>query len=63
MEEELTAKLDRLPFSTEGNDEEYEILEEAVQKAEAEIRKHIRIEQQCKICIDNLEERVENLEK
>jgi hypothetical protein len=30
-------------------------LPEAIQKTEAEIRKHIRIEQQCKICIDNLE--------
>jgi hypothetical protein len=47
----------------EANAEDYEILEEAVQKAEAEIRKHIRIEQQCKICIDTLEEKVEFLEK
>jgi hypothetical protein len=38
-------------------------LENAVQKTEAEIRKHIRLEQQLKIYMDSLEERVEELEK
>ena len=39
--------------------EDYQVLEEAAQKSEAEIRKHIRIEQQLKIYLDNLEEKVE----
>lgn len=43
--------------------EDYQVLEEAVQKSEAEIRKHIRIEQQLKIYLDSLEEKVENYEK
>lgn len=43
--------------------EDYETLETAVQKAEAEIRKHIRIEQQLKIYLDSLEEKVEELEE
>lgn len=38
--------------------EDYTVLEEAVQKSEAEIRKHIRIEQQLKIYLDTLEEKV-----
>lgn len=32
----------------------YDSLEEAMQKAEAEIRKHVRIEQQLKIYMDSL---------
>ena len=43
--------------------EDYETLESAVQKSEAEIRKHIRIEQQLKIYLDSLEEKVDELEK
>lgn len=43
--------------------EDYEVLETAVQKSEAEVRKHIRIEQQLKIYMDGLEERVEEYEK
>lgn len=39
--------------------EDYETLESAVQKSEAEIRKHIRIEQQLKIYLDSLEEKVD----
>jgi hypothetical protein len=39
------------------------VLEEAVQKSEAEIRKHIRIEQQLKIYLDTLEEKVDEMEK
>lgn len=50
------------PFS-DAEKEDYEILEGAVQKAEAEIRKHIRLEQQLKIYMDGLEEKVEQLEK
>lgn len=43
--------------------EDYQVLEESVQKSEAEIRKHIRIEQQLKIYLDSLEEKVETYEK
>ena len=41
--------------------EDYTVLEEAVQHAEAEIRKHIRIEQQLKIYMDSLEEKTQKL--
>lgn len=43
--------------------EDYENLEGAMQKAEAEVRKHIRLEQQLKIYMDGLEEKVEQLER
>jgi hypothetical protein len=41
--------------------EDYEHLEGMVQKSEAEVRKHIRLEQQLKIYMDGLEERNEEL--
>lgn len=47
--------------STLGNSS-YEELEKLLQKYEAEIREHIKIEQQMKIYSDNLEERVAELE-
>lgn len=34
-----------------------------MQKSEAEIRNHIRLEQQLKIHLENLEDRIEELEK
>jgi hypothetical protein len=37
---------------------DYQVLEVAVQKAEAEIRNHIRIEQQLKLYLDSLEEKI-----
>jgi hypothetical protein len=43
--------------------EDYNSLEAAVQKAEAEIRTHVRIEQQLKIYAEGIEERAEELEK
>jgi hypothetical protein len=47
--------------ATLGNSS-YEELEKLLQKYEAEIREHIKIEQQMKIYSDNLEERVAELE-
>ncbi|CAD8136817.1 unnamed protein product [Paramecium octaurelia] len=41
---------------------EYDELEKAVQKAEAEIRSHVRLEQQMKLYTDNLQEKIEQLE-
>ncbi|CAD8144163.1 unnamed protein product [Paramecium octaurelia] len=41
---------------------EYDELEKAVQKAEAEIRSHVRLEQQMKLYADNLQEKIEQLE-
>jgi CHASE3 domain sensor protein len=38
--------------------EDYQALESSIQRAEAEIRKHIKIEQQLKIYMDNLEEKI-----
>ncbi|CAD8144101.1 unnamed protein product [Paramecium pentaurelia] len=42
---------------------EYDELEKAVQKAEAEIRSHVRLEQQMKLYADNLQEKIEQLEQ
>ncbi|CAD8086863.1 unnamed protein product [Paramecium primaurelia] len=42
---------------------EYDQLEKAVQKAEAEIRNHVRLEQQMKLYSDNLQEKIDQLEK
>ncbi|CAD8141287.1 unnamed protein product [Paramecium pentaurelia] len=42
---------------------EYDELEKAVQKAEAEIRSHVRLEQQMKLYTDNLQEKIEQLEQ
>ncbi len=38
---------------------DYEVLETALQRAEAEIRRHIRLEQQMKLYLDTLEEKVD----
>jgi len=38
---------------------DYEALETALQRAEAEIRRHIRLEQQMKLYLDTLEEKVD----
>ena len=34
-----------------------------MQKSEAEVRKHIRLEQQLKLYMDGLEDKIEELEK
>ncbi|CAD8203225.1 unnamed protein product [Paramecium pentaurelia] len=41
---------------------DYDQLEKAVQKAEAEIRNHIRVEQQMKLFSDSLQEKIDQLE-
>ncbi|CAD8088814.1 unnamed protein product [Paramecium primaurelia] len=42
---------------------DYDQLEKAVQKAEAEIRNHVRLEQQMKLYSDSLQEKIDQLEK
>ncbi|CAD8189655.1 unnamed protein product [Paramecium pentaurelia] len=42
---------------------EYDQLEKAVQKAEAEIRNHVRVEQQMKLYSDSLQEKIDQLER
>ncbi|CAD8107678.1 unnamed protein product [Paramecium sonneborni] len=44
-------------------EEEYEKLEQIIQKYEAEIRGHISIEQQLKLYNDSLQQKIEDLEK
>jgi hypothetical protein len=39
-----------------------QVYEEIIQKLEGEVRKHIRIEQQLKLHIDSMENRIEELE-
>ena len=48
---------------SEEEETDYENLEQALQKAEGEIRKHIRLEQEIKIYMDGLEEQIEELSK
>jgi len=48
---------------SEVGEENYENLEKMLQKYEAEIRNHIRIEQQMKIYTDSLQEKIEEKEK
>ena len=45
------------------NTEEYQNLEKLVQKYEAEIRNHIRIEQQLKIYTESIQEKFDDKEK
>ncbi|CAD8203611.1 unnamed protein product [Paramecium octaurelia] len=42
---------------------DYDQLEKAVQKAEAEIRNHVRVEQQMKLYSDSLQEKIDQLER
>ncbi|CAD8059018.1 unnamed protein product [Paramecium sonneborni] len=51
-----------LELVSQSKNLEYDELEKAVQKAEAEIRFHIRLEQQMRLYADNLQEKIEQLE-
>lgn len=59
----LTERLDSTPQASEISLQEYKKLEESLQKHEGQIRNHIAVEQQLRLCAETFQNKVEELEK
>ncbi|KAM3131086.1 hypothetical protein pb186bvf_016784 [Paramecium bursaria] len=63
IEKKLSKQNDNSSYRSYRPEEEYEKLEQIIQKHEAEIRNHISLEQQMKIYTESLQQKIEDIEK